>query len=58
MKKVEQLSSHLYLIDDFDLQHNERTGTYVLLGDDITLIETCLDPFSSVYFRWLTTITY
>ncbi|MED4202346.1 MBL fold metallo-hydrolase, partial [Priestia megaterium] len=36
MKKVEQLSSHLYLIDDFDLQHNERTGTYVLLGDDIT----------------------
>ncbi len=40
-EKVEQLSSHLYLIDDFDLQHNERTGTYVLLGDDITLIETC-----------------
>lgn len=28
MKKVEQLSSHLYLIDDFDLQHNERTGTF------------------------------
>ena len=56
MKKVEQLSSHLYLIDDFDLQHNERTGTYVLLGDDITLIETC--AFSSVYFRRLTTITY
>ncbi len=44
MKKVEQLSSHLYLIDDFDLQHNERTGTYVLLGDDITLIETCAAP--------------
>ena len=57
MKKVEQLSSHLYLIDDFDLRHNERTGTYVLLGDDITLIETCA-PFSSVYFRRLTTITY
>ncbi|MCW9129872.1 MBL fold metallo-hydrolase [Bacillus paramycoides] len=44
MKKVEQLSSHLYLIDDYDLQHNERTGTYVLLGDDITLIETCAAP--------------
>lgn len=43
-EKVEQLSSHLYLIDDFDLQHNERTGTYVLLGDDITLIETCAAP--------------
>ncbi|WP_410982348.1 MBL fold metallo-hydrolase [Bacillus cereus] len=44
MKKVEQLSSQLYLIDDYDLQHNERTGTYVLLGDDITLIETCAAP--------------
>ncbi len=44
MKKVEQLSSHLYLIDDYDLQHDERTGTYVLLGDDITLIETCAAP--------------
>ena len=43
-EKVEQLSSHLYLIDDFDLEHNERTGTYVLLGDDITLIETCAAP--------------
>ncbi|PEB48031.1 MBL fold metallo-hydrolase [Bacillus pseudomycoides] len=44
MKKVEQLSSQLYLIDDHDLQHDERTGTYVLLGDNITLIETCAAP--------------
>ncbi|MES9699834.1 MBL fold metallo-hydrolase [Bacillus sp. JJ927] len=44
MKKVERLSSHLYLIDDYDLKHNERTGTYVSLGDDITLIETCAAP--------------
>lgn len=44
MKKVEQLSSQLYLIDDHDLQQDERTGTYVLVGDDITLIETCAAP--------------
>ncbi|PEE41190.1 MBL fold metallo-hydrolase [Bacillus pseudomycoides] len=44
MKKVEQLSSQLYIIDDYDLQHEERTGTYVLLGDEITLIETCAAP--------------
>ncbi|MDM5154655.1 MBL fold metallo-hydrolase [Bacillus sp. DX1.1] len=44
MKKVEQLSSQLYLIDDHDLQHDQRTGTYVLLSDEITLIETCAAP--------------
>ncbi|MDM5188405.1 MBL fold metallo-hydrolase [Bacillus sp. DX4.1] len=44
MKKVEQLSPQLYLIDDHDLQHDQRTGTYVLLSDEITLIETCAAP--------------
>ncbi|MEC2492246.1 ring-cleaving dioxygenase, partial [Bacillus cereus] len=29
MKKEEHLSSHLYLIDDFDLKHIELTATYV-----------------------------
>ncbi|EJR89643.1 hypothetical protein IKE_06249 [Bacillus cereus VD196] len=40
MKSVEKLSSQLYIIDDYDFQREQRTGTYVLLGDDITLIET------------------
>lgn len=44
MKHVEELSSQLYIIDDHDLQHTERTGTYVLLGDDITIIDTCASP--------------
>lgn len=44
MKHVEELASQLYIIDDHDLQHTERTGTYVLLGDDITIIETCAAP--------------
>ncbi|MGF9965841.1 MBL fold metallo-hydrolase [Bacillus rhizoplanae] len=44
MKKVEKISSQLYIIDDHDLQHEQRTGTYVLLGDEITIIETCAAP--------------
>ena len=44
MKKVEQLSAQLYVIDDYDLQLEQRTGTYVLLSDEITLIETCAAP--------------
>ncbi|CAM4182754.1 beta-lactamase [Bacillus manliponensis] len=44
MKHVEALSQGLYIIDDYDMQHTERTGTYVLLGDDITIIETCASP--------------
>jgi len=44
LKKVEKLSSQLYLIDDHDLQHEQRTGTYVLLGDEITIVETCASP--------------
>ncbi|MBJ8025806.1 MULTISPECIES: MBL fold metallo-hydrolase [Bacillus cereus group] len=44
MRYVERLSSQLYIIDDYDFQRAQRTGTYVLLGDDITLIETCASP--------------
>lgn len=44
MKHVEALSPDLYLIDDYDMHSKERTGTYVLLGDDITIIETCASP--------------
>lgn len=31
----------MYIINDYDFQRTERTETYVLLGDNITLIETC-----------------
>lgn len=44
MGTIEKLSSQLYIIDDYDFQLAQRTGTYVLLGDDITLIETCASP--------------
>ncbi|MDA2654241.1 MBL fold metallo-hydrolase [Bacillus cereus] len=44
MGSIEKLSSQLYIIDDYDFQLAQRTGTYVLLGDDITLIETCASP--------------
>lgn len=44
MRYVERLSSQLYIIDDHNFQRAQRTGTYVLLGDDITLIETCASP--------------
>ncbi|MDZ3952310.1 MBL fold metallo-hydrolase [Bacillus thuringiensis] len=44
MKRVEQLAEQLYIIDDYDFQLSQRTGTYVLLGNDITLIETCSSP--------------
>ncbi|MFX3625310.1 MAG: MBL fold metallo-hydrolase [Ectobacillus sp.] len=44
MRKPEALDANLFLIDDFDLQHVERTGTYILTGEKITLIETCASP--------------
>lgn len=44
MKKPVQLSENVYLIDDFDLSMPERTGTYVLMEDKVTLIETSASP--------------
>lgn len=44
MKKPARLSENIYLIDDFDLKMTERTGTYVLLEEKITLIETSASP--------------
>lgn len=44
MKQVEKLGERLFLIDDFDLKLEERTGTYILLGEHITIIETCASP--------------
>ncbi|WP_174733750.1 MBL fold metallo-hydrolase [Mesobacillus harenae] len=44
MQKPEKLAENLYLIDDYDLKMEERTGTYVLTEQDLTLIETCASP--------------
>jgi glyoxylase-like metal-dependent hydrolase (beta-lactamase superfamily II) len=39
-----QLNERIYLIDGFDLGQAGRTGTYVILEDQITLVETCASP--------------
>ncbi|WP_210366351.1 MBL fold metallo-hydrolase [Bacillus sp. REN3] len=44
MKKPVKLSEKVFLIDDFDLKLPERTGTYVLFEEKITLVETSASP--------------
>lgn len=44
MAKPEKLAENLYLIDDFDLSLEKRTGTYVLTEEKLTLIETSASP--------------
>ncbi|MEK3855313.1 MBL fold metallo-hydrolase [Cytobacillus sp. FSL H8-0458] len=44
MAKPEKLAENLYLIDDFDLSMEKRTGTYVLTEQKLTLIETSASP--------------
>ncbi|KAF0820160.1 MBL-fold metallo-hydrolase superfamily [Bacillus sp. ZZV12-4809] len=44
MAKPEKLAKNLYLIDDFDLSMEKRTGTYVLKEEKLTLIETSASP--------------
>ena len=39
-----RLAENIYLIDGMDLGMPERTGTYVLIEDHITLIETSASP--------------
>ncbi|MBT2695330.1 MBL fold metallo-hydrolase [Bacillus sp. ISL-55] len=44
LKKPLKLSANVFLIDDFDLNMAERTGTYVLTEEKVTLIETSASP--------------
>ncbi|WP_026583076.1 MBL fold metallo-hydrolase [Bacillus sp. J33] len=44
MEKPEKLAENLYLIDDFDLSKEKRTGTYVLMEEHLTLVETSASP--------------
>jgi glyoxylase-like metal-dependent hydrolase (beta-lactamase superfamily II) len=44
MKQPQHLGHNVYLIDDFDLGRELRTGTYVILDEKVTLVETCASP--------------
>jgi glyoxylase-like metal-dependent hydrolase (beta-lactamase superfamily II) len=44
LKKPVEIAKNIYLIDDFDLKMPERTGTYVLNEQQLTIIETCASP--------------
>ncbi|MGM7682731.1 MBL fold metallo-hydrolase [Cytobacillus sp. Hm23] len=39
-----QIFDDIFLIDDFDLGMQERTGTFVIKNDKPTIIETCASP--------------
>lgn len=40
----QQLDDRIFIIDDHDLKVEERTGTYVLTEEELTLIDTCASP--------------
>jgi glyoxylase-like metal-dependent hydrolase (beta-lactamase superfamily II) len=44
MMQPVQLNERIYLIDGIDLGQAGRTGTYVIVEDQITLVETCASP--------------
>lgn len=44
MSKVQKLDERIYLIDGFDMGLPERTGSYVIIEDKITLVETGPSP--------------
>ncbi|WP_243293054.1 MBL fold metallo-hydrolase [Bacillus sp. FJAT-47783] len=53
MKDVYQISERLFLIDAFDLGQRGRTGTYVLMEDDLTIIETSASPSVPYFLKGL-----
>ncbi|MBM7703754.1 MBL fold metallo-hydrolase [Metabacillus iocasae] len=44
MKDIQDLGYGISLIDVFDLKKEQRTGTYVIREDDITIVETSASP--------------
>lgn len=44
MYKPIQLDEKIFLIDGFDCKMKERTGTYVLMEDKLTIVETSASP--------------
>lgn len=41
MKKPIRLDEKIFLIDDLDLNVSGRTGSYILMEEELTIIETC-----------------
>lgn len=58
MKNVEKLLDNIYLIDGFDLNMKERTGTYVLAEKDLTIIETSSSPSVPYIIKGLEELGY
>lgn len=44
MQNISELGYRISLIDGFDLDRRNRTGTYVIADTDITLVETSASP--------------
>jgi glyoxylase-like metal-dependent hydrolase (beta-lactamase superfamily II) len=44
LQKPAKLAEKLFLIDDYDLNMEERTGTYILAEDSLAIIETSASP--------------
>jgi len=51
---MNHLGFNTYLIDLFDLSLPERTGSYVILDDDVTIIETSASPSHDYLLKGLT----
>ena len=56
MEKIKKLDERIYLLDGFDMAFAERTGSYLLLEEDITLIETGPSPSVNHIKEALTTL--
>ncbi|MFB6465722.1 MBL fold metallo-hydrolase [Cytobacillus sp. Hz8] len=57
MKKPIQMAEKLFLIDDFDLSMENRTGTYVLKEKELTIIETSASPSIPYILEGLNSLT-
>lgn len=57
-KQPEQLYEKIFLIDGFDCKMKERTGTYVLAEEQLTLIETAASPSIPYMMEGLEKLNY
>lgn len=53
-----QLHENIFLIDGFDCQMNERTGTYVLIEEQLTIIETSASPSIPYIIKGLESLNF
>lgn len=57
-QQPEQLHEKIFLIDGFDCKMKERTGTYVLAEEQLTLIETSASPSVPYIMKGLEQLQY